>query len=90
MKSGQSAILAARSRLTAGLPDVGTDGVLHRSLIRNGEQPSRRQSAFKAPSLPYQSMVPTDTSEEFQGIDPDGAFETQREKHRKSRPSVWR
>ena len=26
MKSGQSAILAARSRLTAGLPDVGTDG----------------------------------------------------------------
>src|SRR5260370_1052927 len=33
-KSGKSATFAPRRRLTGGLPDVGTDGVLHRSLIR--------------------------------------------------------
>jgi len=33
-KSGKSATFAFRRRLTGGLPDVGTDGVLRRSLIR--------------------------------------------------------
>jgi len=46
------------------------------------------QIAFKAPSLRYQSTVPTDGLSEYQGIDPDGAFETQREKHRNPRQSV--
>jgi hypothetical protein len=33
-KSGQSRTFAGWRRLTAGLPDVGTDGVRHRNLIR--------------------------------------------------------
>jgi len=62
VKSGKSATFAPRRRLTAGLPDVGTDGVFHRNLIRElWSGPSRRQdglkAAFKAPSLPYQSSA---------------------------------
>jgi hypothetical protein len=62
VKSGKSATFAPGRRLTGGLPDVGTDGVLDRNLIRNLRSgPSRRQDglkgAFKAPSLPYQSSA---------------------------------
>jgi hypothetical protein len=67
VKSGNSATFAPLGRLTGELPDVGTDGVLHRNLIRNWWRgPSRRKDrlhiAFKAPSLPYQSTVGTDTA----------------------------
>jgi len=53
-ESGKSATFAFRRRLTGGLPDVGTDGVIHGSLIRAlTEQPSRRKggawAAFKVP-----------------------------------------
>jgi hypothetical protein len=41
--------------LTGGLPDVRTGELLHRNLIRGlNSGPSRREIAFKAPSLPYQ------------------------------------
>jgi hypothetical protein len=50
VKSQETVIFAARARLTGELPDVGTDGVLHRNLIRdNGAAtpdaglPSRRR-----------------------------------------------
>jgi len=55
VKSGESAGFAARRRLTGGLPDVGTDRVFHRNLIRDFGSGLARAIAFKAPSLPYQS-----------------------------------
>src|SRR4051794_38276569 len=67
VKSGKSATFAPWRRLTAGLPDVGTDGVLHRNLIRQNQRSSipaqgRVEIAFKAPSLRYQSSVRTETA----------------------------
>jgi invasion protein IalB len=44
--------------LTAELPDVGTDGALHRNLIRaDGAARPGQGIAFKAPSLRYQSTI---------------------------------
>jgi len=38
--------------------------------------PGVREIAFKAPSLPYQSTTGLSLPRKYQGIDPDGAFET--------------
>jgi hypothetical protein len=60
VKSAETVIFATGPRLTGELPDVGTDGVFHRNLIRDdGEVLVQRRIAFKAPSLPYQSDVRT-------------------------------
>src|SRR5664279_2752670 len=65
MKSGGGAGFARRERLTGGLPVVGTEGLLHRNLIRTSCGAAIRahrvlQTAFKAPSLRYQSPVRAD------------------------------
>jgi hypothetical protein len=61
VKSAETVIFAAGLRLTGELPDVGTDGVFHRNLIRDdGAGLFRLPIAFKAPSLPYQSNARTD------------------------------
>jgi hypothetical protein len=61
--------------LTGELPDVRTDELLPRGLIRDlNSGPSWREIAFKAPSLPYQSTSRLILPRKYQGIDPDGAF----------------
>ena len=89
VKSGKSATFAPRRGLTGGLPDVGTDGPLWRELIRDPRiGPWRSQIAFKAPSLPYQSMLGLALPRKYQGIDPDGAFKTSGENHRHPSQSI--
>src|SRR6202022_4537305 len=85
VESGKSAAFARLGRLTGGLPDVGTDGALHRNLIRDLRSghsgaralENRLQGAVIAVSVPCSDRLPS----KYQGIDPDGAFETQGEKH---------
>jgi invasion protein IalB len=60
VKSAETVIFAAGLRLTGELPDVRTDDVFHRNLIRDDGWLFRRRTAFKAPSLPYQSSARTD------------------------------
>ena len=84
-KSGHSATFMALGRLTHGLLDVGTGGDLHRGLIRNQQSSLSTQgllkTAFKVPSLRYQSLQTL--KEYYQGTDRNGAFETQDEKRRR-------
>jgi invasion protein IalB len=59
------------------LPDVGTDGLFHRNLIRDlWSGPSRRKdgpkAAFKAPSLPYQSSAEPTAKGNIKGPTPMG------------------
>jgi hypothetical protein len=66
VKSAETVTFAASLRLTGELPDVGTDGVFHRNLIRDDDAahpdaglPSRRRhcriSPMFGPTLPRQS-----------------------------------
>src|SRR6202171_1601834 len=62
VKSGGTGTFIPRRRLTGGQPDVGTDGMLRRGAFRDRRSGrSRRKDclevAFKAPSLPYQSIA---------------------------------
>jgi hypothetical protein len=57
MKSGINRRAAAERRLTAELSDVGTDQAIGRMLIRACERFRGSVDAFKAPSLPYHSVV---------------------------------
>ena len=57
MKSGIKRRAAAERRLTAELSDVGTDQAIGRMLIRACERFRGSVDAFKAPSLPYHSVV---------------------------------
>jgi len=83
VKSGNSACFGARRGLTGGLPAVGTGQPLPWDLIRDLDCGAcRREIAFKAPSLPYQSNVGLTLPRKYQGIDPDGAFETPGEERR--------
>src|SRR5258708_40325314 len=103
MKSSTSATLAPRQRLTGCQSDVGTDGALHRNLIRTGSGLSLRRdalqdglkTAFKAPSLaispvPVRQRPDRHLPREYHGIDPDGAFETSGDKRRKPGQSLGR
>jgi invasion protein IalB len=54
--------------LTGGLPDVRTDQLLPRNLIRDlTSGPGVREIAFKAPSLPYQSNTGLTLPRKYQG-----------------------
>jgi len=57
MKSGIKRRAAAERRLTAELSDVGTDQAIGRMLIRACGRFRGSVDAFKAPSLPYHSVV---------------------------------
>ena len=57
MKSAINRRATAERRLTAELSDVGTDQAIGRMLIRARERYRGSVDAFKAPSLPYHSVV---------------------------------
>jgi hypothetical protein len=57
MKSGIIGRAAGERRLTAELSVVGTDQAIGRMLIRARERFRGSLDAFKAPSLPYHSVV---------------------------------
>jgi hypothetical protein len=57
MKSGIIGRGAGERRLTAELSVVGTDQAIGRMLIRARERFRGSVDAFKAPSLPYHSVV---------------------------------
>jgi invasion protein IalB len=67
--SGKSTGFAARRGLTGGLPDVGTDEVLHRNLIRDLQSgyagADRLQGAVITVSVPYRADIAKDIFKEI-------------------------
>jgi hypothetical protein len=89
VKSGKSDGFAACRGLTGGLPDVRTGELLQRGLIRQlNRGPCWRETAFTVPSLRCQCVIGLTLPRKYQGIDPDGAFETPGEARRNPSQSI--
>jgi hypothetical protein len=94
IKSAETVLFNAGLRLTGGLPDVGTDGVFHRNLIRDDG------AAFPAPDCLQGAVIAVSVQcsdrhcqgnlakeywpREYWKDDPDRAFETPAEPCRRA------